>query len=409
MNKSDGNGRNSFQTRKSVSDFTNGYSPPARAETSASRDIPPEPNDSSDPDRQRQIVGLSKRGHRLLKGKEFQAARDIFEQACELDGHNPYILSGLAECLKHLGQLPAAIACYEKLLVLEPDNQFALRGLGDLFKLRNEYDRAIALWTEYLKYRANDIFVLTRIADALKILNRFKEAEDWYRKVLVLNPADRYSLMGLADLYHKTGREKPAIEYYEKILEKSPEMINILTIVGNLYRQLEDFGKAQSCFVRALELEPKNSYALTGLGHCHRWNRDYAQAIECWEPLLQSGEITNSMLSRLGDMYRNLGRLEEAEKLYLRGLEAGYDRYPHLGLIKLMCLRGREEEVCRLSDEYFSREGFDLETVKELSELYLQTGRKDAAAHFYYFILATSDLNSEETRLIEGRAGKLEK
>jgi len=409
MNKSDGNGGNSFQTKKSVSGFTGECSPSSRKEKPTSRNIPPEPCSSSSQDRKKNIVDLSKRGHRLLKGKEFQAARDIFEQACELDGQNPYILSGLAECLKHLGHLPAAIACYEKLLALEPDNQFALRGLGDLFRLRKDYDRAIALWLEYLKYRANDIFVLTRIADALKILNRLEEADDWYRKVLELNPADQYSLMGLADLYHKTGREQLAIEYYEKVLVKSPGMINILTIVGNLYRQLEDIDKAQSCYVRALELEPKNSYALYGLGHCHRWNREYAKAIECWEPLLQSEDVTNSTLSRLGDMYRNLGRLEDAEKTYLRGLKAGYDRYPHLGLIKLMCLRGREEEVCRLSDEYFSREGFDLETVKELSELFHKTGRKDAAARFYHFVLERSDLNPEAIRQIEGRLGKLEK
>jgi len=408
MNKSDGNGGNSFQTKKSVSDFTGENTSSSREENPASRKIPPDPS-SLNPDRQKNIVGLSKRGHQLLKAKEFQAARVIFEQASELDDSNPYILSGLAESLKHLGQLPGSIACYEKLLALEPDNQFALRGLGDLFKLRKDYDRAIALWLEYLKYRANDIYVMTRIADALKILNRFEEAEDWYRKVLVLNAADQYSLMGLADLYHKTSREKLAIEYYEKILEKSPGMINILTIVGNLYWQLEEFGKAQSCFVRALELEPKNSYALYGLGNCHRWNREYARAIECWEPLLQFEEVTNSMLSRLGDMYRNLGRFEDAEKTYLRGLKTGYDKYPHLGLIKLKCLQGKEVEVCRLSDDYFSREGFDLETVKELSELFHKTGRKDAAARFYHYILERRDLNPEEIRQIEGRLGKLGK
>jgi tetratricopeptide (TPR) repeat protein len=407
MNKSDGDGENSVQTKKSVSDFTREYSFPSREEKPTSRKIPPDPNDSLSPDRQRKIVGLSKRGHQLLKSKKFQPARDVFEQACKMDGQNPYILSGLAECLKHLGQISEAIACYEKLLALEPDNRFALRGLGDLCKLRKDYDRAITLWFEYLKYRANDIFVLTRIADALKTLNRFEEAEDFYRKVLMLNSADQYSLMGLADLYHKTSREKLAIEYYEKVLEKSPGLINILTIVGNLYRQLEDFDKARSFFVRALKLEPKNSYALYGLGHCHRWNRDYAQAIDCWEPLLQSEVVTNSMLSRLGDMYRNLGRFQDAEKTYLRGLGAGYDRFPQLGLMKLMCLQGREEEVCRLSDEYFSREGFDLETVKELTELFLQTGRKEAAARFYHFILIRSDLTSGEISQIEGRLGKL--
>ncbi|HKI52402.1 MAG TPA: hypothetical protein VJ995_10045, partial [Geothermobacteraceae bacterium] len=98
MNKSDGNGENSFLAQKSVSAFTSESSSPSGEREPCSRKRPPASNDSLSPDRQRRVVGLSKRGHQLLKSKKFQSARDVFEQACRLDGQNPYILSGLAEC-----------------------------------------------------------------------------------------------------------------------------------------------------------------------------------------------------------------------------------------------------------------------------------------------------------------------
>jgi len=264
------------------------------------------------------------------------------------------------------------------------------------------------LWCKYLQQRANDIYVLTRVADACKLLGRPVEAEDYYRRILAIKPADKFSLMGLADLYHKTGRERQAIDYYEKVLEKSPRLINILTIVGNLYLQFRDFDNAMRCYGRALELEPNNSYALHGMGSCYRWQRDYQRAIQCWEPLIDSEGVTVALLSRLGDMYRNVERFEDAEKIYLRGLEGGYDKYALLGLIKLHCLQGREEEVRIRFDEFIRREGFELPVIEALASLYVHTGRKDAAVLLYRETLCRNDLDHETGCLLKASAAKLE-
>jgi len=394
------------------SELTSSYkvvsSVPDRNGTLGVQKSPPVASPPPDAGRDENIVALSKRGHRLLKGKNFRQAREVFTRACELDGHNPYILSGLGECLKNLGEIPAAIACYEKLLEREPDNLFALRGLGDIYKLGKEYGRAIELWCKYLQQRANDIYVLTRVADACKLLGRPVEAEDYYRRILAIKPADKFSLMGLADLYHKTGRERQAIDYYEKVLEKSPRLINILTIVGNLYLQFREFDHALRCYDRALELEPNNSYALHGMGSCYRWKRDYQRAIQCWEPLVDSDGVTVALLSRLGDMYRNVERFADAEKIYLRGLESGYDKYALLGLVKLRCLQGREEEVRIGFDELIRREGVELPVVEALADLFVQGGRVDAAVRLYRDVLCRSDLDHERERRLKASAARLE-
>lgn len=406
MNSSGRDGAESWRSDGFTSCQDKKYSSPVREGQSGARNISPELNASPGVGRDKNIVALSKRGHRLLKGKQFQQAREVFTRARELDGHNPYILSGLGECLKNLGEIPAAGACYEKLLEQEPDNLFALRGLGDIYKLGKDYERAIVLWCAYLNYRANDIYVLTRIADGYKMLGRSAEAEDYYRRILTLNPADQFSLMGLADLYHKTGRERQAVDYYEKVLEQAPRLINILTIVGTLYTQFRDFENALRCYGRALELEPTNSYALHGMGNCYRWKRDYQRAIQYWEPLVDSEGVTVALLSRLGDMYRNVERFAEAEKIYLRGLESGYDKYALLGLVKLRCLQGREEEVRSRFDEFIRREGFELRVVEALAALFVQTGRVDAAVRFCRQLLERNDLKAGDAGLLEAKLSR---
>ncbi len=344
----------------------------------------------------------------MLKEKNFQQAREVFEQAYELDQANPYILSGLGECLKNLGHLPEAVTSYEKLLELESGNLFALRGLGDICKIRREYDRAISLWLEYLKYRPKDVYVLSRIADGYKMIGRYRESEEYYLKILGFNPSDTFSFMGLADLYHKTGQQKPAIAHYEKVLEKSPNLINILTIVGNLYWQCGEVDKAMHHFTRALEVDPKNTYAWYGMGNCHRLNRDYHRVIQCWEPLLETEDITIALLSRLGDVYRNVGRFDDAETVYLRCLSRGYNRFAQLGLLKLYCLQGRDQEVCRDIEVLFGHEGADLRILDDLCGFFLQSGRKEAAIRLIRCIMERPDLGPGELQVLAARTAELE-
>lgn len=355
----------------------------------------------------RKLIELSKRGHLLLKENNVHQARELFEQALRLDPENPYILNGLGECYKKVGELDRAAECYKDILVFDPQNQFALRGLGDIYKERKDFRRAIDLWSRYLKGRPNDVFVLMRIADAYKALNAVAEAEGYYKKALAVNAGDHYALMGLADLYHKCGQKEKAVIYYEKLLQKNPRLINIWTIVANLCYQLEDFPKAKHSFEKALEIEPDNTYALFGLGNCYRWEKDYLKAVEFWEPLYQRNELNPSMLSRLGDMYCRLERLGDAETVYHAGLAKSFDRYAHLGLLKLCCRNGDEARLFTLLDAHFRHEPATVEIFEVLSDLLVQAGRKEMALALCRYGLERCALKPDEAQVLKTACAKL--
>ena len=77
------------------------------------------------------ILELSKRGHQLLKEKNYLEACAIFDKARKLEPTNPYILVGIGDAQRGLSNFSKAAQCYKRVLDQDPENLFALRGLGD--------------------------------------------------------------------------------------------------------------------------------------------------------------------------------------------------------------------------------------------------------------------------------------
>jgi len=166
--------------------------------------------------------------------------------------------------------------------------------------------------------------------------------------------------------------------------------------------------RAREYYEKALKLDQHNPYALYGMGNFYRWTRDYPRAIEFWERLLTKNEGTVNLLTRLGDAYRNVGRMDDAEKTYMGVLNRNYDKYAQLGLAKLRCLQGREEEALDAFDLFCTNEGTDPKIVNDMCDLLTQSGRREAAVRFYAAVLSKANLAAEEHRLLHDRMIKLQ-
>ncbi|MEE4252693.1 MAG: tetratricopeptide repeat protein [Desulfuromusa sp.] len=282
------------------------------------------------------VIDLSKKGRQKLRSRRYTEARELFATGLEREPENPYLLSGMGDACREIGDFDEAERCYRNLLDVDKNNLFALRGLGDICKKLNRHQEAIQLWDRYLILRPQDKFVMTRIADSCKVLSHFERAEQVYRLILQYSPGDRFALTGLADLQHKLGKDAEAIDTYEKVLKFDENELHILTIVGKLCWRISDFERAEGYFRRALQVDPKNPYALYGLGNCFRWYRQYDKALEIWEQILPHSEGTQALHTRMGDAYYHLRRLEEAEKSYQKSLAFGAEPYATAGLICLL-------------------------------------------------------------------------
>ena len=343
------------------------------------------------------IIDISKKGRQKFRARRFAEASDLFRSGLEREPDNPYLLSGMGDACRELGEYEEAESCYRRLLEVDKNNLFALRGLGDVCKKQARHQEAIRLWKQYLSLRPRDKHVMTRIADSCKALMQFDRAEETYLEILQFDPRDRFALTGMADLQHRIGKDVDAIRYYEKVLEFDENELHILTIIGKLCWRINDFEKAENYFRRALKIDPRNPYALYGLGNCYRWHRHYAKAIDIWQEILKFSDGTQALHSRMGDAFVNLGSPFEAEESYRIALDEGYDRFAIIGLVRLYCDRN---DISSAADYFWqlieSESDADLQ-LEELSKRFVRSGQRDIMLKFFHSLL-DSERGAQEVR-----------
>ncbi len=333
------------------------------------------------------VIDISKRARQRLRSRQFAAARTLFSEGLAVEPENPYLLSGMGDACREIGDFPEAERCYSELLSLDGDNLFALRGLGDVYKKMSRHREAVQLWDRYLVLRPQDKFVMTRLADSCKVLNLLDKAETAYQQILADTPSDRFALSGLADLLHRQGKDKEAIDTYDKILQLDKNEIHILTIVGKLCWRISDFARAENYFQRALQVDPQNTYALFGLGNCYRWQRQYAEALVPWEKILLISAGTQALHTRMGDAYCHLARLEDAEASYRKSLEFGDDLFATAGLICLSCERNNWHFATECFTKLISVSNDISTEIEMLVKRFIRLGKRESMINFFSYLL----------------------
>ncbi len=79
------------------------------------------------------VRGLTRLGEALLERKDFERARELFEQALELESHNVFALRGLASAQRGRRNYRGAIPIYEELMRLNPADHRVIVRLGDAY------------------------------------------------------------------------------------------------------------------------------------------------------------------------------------------------------------------------------------------------------------------------------------
>ena len=334
------------------------------------------------------VIELSKQGRQNLRSRKYDEACQLFFLGLEREPENPYLLSGMGDASREMGNFEVAEGCYQKLLHIDENNLFALRGLGDVYKKLNRHADAISMWERYLRLRSLDKHVMSRIADSAKVLLQFERAEQMYLSIIEFAPDDRFALSGLADLQYRQGKDGEAIQIYEKILGFGGKSLHILTILGKLCLRRSNFDKAESYFRRALEIDPDNPYALYGLGNCYRWHRRYHAAIEVWQKILEDSDGTQALHTRMGDAYYHLGMQEDAARFYKRAISFGRDPFSMAGLICLAVDTGDLDTAINAFCDLVVTDDDPLYQLDMLSRRFIRDQHQHLMQSFYRQLLA---------------------
>ena len=146
---------------------------------------------------------------------------------------------------------------------------------------------------------------------------------------LLLQLADHHRSMMLtslrefgAKLCHEKQAE-PAVALWRKGTGLAPQDVGLWSNLGAGYADLSHNDDAVAAYQRAIELDPRYHAAYTGLGNVCVTRGEYIRAIELYQKAIELDTTDHSRAidyNNLGNVYHELGRLDDALAAYERAI-----------------------------------------------------------------------------------------
>ena len=195
---------------------------------------------------------------------DFAAAKQSFQQAIELDGHNflSYRALGLAEL--ELRDYNAAYRAWLKANELDSNDLRTKYYLGRLFYEADLPNEAAAWLRQVVTADPHDYAAQTYLGLSAAALSFDDTADGLYRKAIYESNQQQkpfsWAYLGLANLLIKRGDESQALTVLNETRERCPEP-QALSLLGELLMKTSNKKQAEQVLREAIRLDPNLSRA----------------------------------------------------------------------------------------------------------------------------------------------------
>jgi tetratricopeptide (TPR) repeat protein/serine/threonine protein kinase len=225
---------------------------------------------------------------------------------------------------------------------------------GECYKRRQQYEQSLADYTQALELNENKVEVYLKRAAVYQEMKRFDEALGDYDRAVELEPNNLGALRSRAFLHYSRKEYPQAVEDFTSVIAVDPQAVdcyvNRAILNGGFIRDLD---AAIFDWEQVLSLRPGDADARCALGSIYLVRRQYALALRelddalkrrpefpealgskaqiyLWQGKAQDAlNVLNPLVQKLppgtedwlnirGDIYRVLGRLDEAAADYRR-------------------------------------------------------------------------------------------
>ena len=239
--------------------------------------------------------------------------------------------------------LKQAIDYYNRAINLEPNNAAAYAGLSRAWAERGTWGTAGFHEVEASARGAaiQAVKLDDKLAAAHSALGQLKWFYDWdwpgaereFRRALELDSSDSEARLSYGMMLVATGRFPDAVAQMQQAEQLDPLSSRLESDFGRVLYRARRYDEAVRHFQRAIELDPQNHGAY----------------------------------GRLGDVYQELGQLEEALAMHEKG--GGW------GVARVYALMGRRREALNMIEKLKTRAG----SAQEIALTYAALGDKDQA------------------------------
>ncbi len=291
-----------------------------------------------------QLSGLKRNGEALSLLAEICASENDFEQAMKLareawesrarssSGMNSYYYGGyyqssgmsvdtnlqsMFQYAKSAGKKDELIAEFKQRLEQQPASVTAHEHLASLYSLDGEQDRAIDLYKELIAKRPHFIKAATALAQLYEQAGKYQEALAQYESFVKTRPS-LYQGMGwqIRRLYQRMGKGEDLARIEDDLVKqaRTPDQLQQL---ANQFQNDGEFEKAAELYAKVIAMDPNQAYYRTELAEIYREMGREEEALKVYQewlasPVLRSrGYIDSRTVGLMVGQYKALGRLDE--------------------------------------------------------------------------------------------------
>lgn len=204
-------------------------------------------------------------------------------------------------------------------LEIESDNYDAQRLQASLLLTFHKFQEGLEAGRKLQQKSPQDPFVYGVLTDANVELGNYKEAIDAAQQMVDLRPGmESYARVSYVRSLH--GDSDGAIDAMKMAASIADPMDKearawTLTHLGNEYFKVGRYEEAEKQYDIALKVLPDYHFALSGKGTARAAAGDYENAVKFYTQSQEKVPLTQTIVP-LGDIYKKIGKLEEAQKQY---------------------------------------------------------------------------------------------
>ena len=193
-------------------------------------------------------------GLKLWERKDFNGAKNLFDEAIQLNSNNAQAWFGRGTAYDDLNQYEKALTDLNKAISLDPKNAMAYNNRGVAYELLGKHELAIQDYDKAIEINQNYADAYSNRGISYRNLGKHDQAIQDYDKAIQLNPnlANAYNNRG--DYYFNIGKYEKAIQDFTKAIQLKPNYVRAYNNRGICYQILGENAKAQADFNKAREL-----------------------------------------------------------------------------------------------------------------------------------------------------------
>ncbi|MGA8036960.1 MAG: tetratricopeptide repeat protein [Candidatus Acidiferrales bacterium] len=255
-------------------------------------------------------------------------AIDDYKKALEITPNSTVVMERLAEIYAKSQRIREAVVEAQAVLKLDPDNVDAhkllariyVRTLGDVSAgdvQKENLAKAVEQFQAILKIEPDDLYSALWLARLYRFENQHADAEKVLRGVLQRDADNGPALEQLSQILIDEGRSQEAIQLLSDAANDSASP-DVYDLLGDAYSQAHESAKAEDAYRKAIAEDPDDPGHLHGLAQALMAQDKYAEALEVFKKLTEIEPTTGENFLRMAELYRRLGKFDQAEAALLR-------------------------------------------------------------------------------------------